>query len=195
MNLAQLSEFLDQWVPIERGGPHGERQQRERLAAVAELVLQQPNEGGDIVEIGCLHGSTTVLLAEVARKYGQRVIAIDPWLVGTQNCSGGEYEIFQQTIAPFANTIDVLRMRSDDRRVHDVLWERPLSFAFVDGLHTYEAALHDIRWVDHAAVIAVDDLLWSSEVRKAFVQAAVDSAGKRNLQSIYFPEFREGYLL
>lgn len=187
MKADTLRAFLAQWIEIEQAGPYGEIRQRERLAAVAELVAKE--HAGDFVEIGVLHGSTTVMLAEVARRYGRKVIAIDPFEIGTQNCSGGELEIFLKNVEPYADVVEFLRMRSDDARVREVVWRRALAFAFVDGLHTYLACYDDLFLVKHAAVIAVDDTLWSAEVRSALS----DGAGGR--AQIVIPEFRESWLV
>lgn len=182
-----LRDLLSQWIPIERQGPYGEREQRERLQAAARLVCGQCD--GDLVEIGCLHGSTTVMLAEVAKEYNRHVIAIDPFETGTQNCDGSEMEIFCKNTEPYTDIVDFLRMRSDDPRAVEFVKARELAFAFVDGLHEYATCLRDIRTVNHATVIAVDDTLWSADVRRAYAEGA----GTRT--KIEIAEFRESWLI
>jgi hypothetical protein len=73
----------------------GAVRQRDRLSWVAEWRAR--TYPGDFVEIGAYMGETTVRLAQVAQAYGRRVIVVDPWQVGTQNCEGHEYDIFPQT--------------------------------------------------------------------------------------------------
>lgn len=191
MNAETLSAFLAQWLPVEERGPHGEIQQRERIQAVAEFVALE--HAGDFVEIGCLHGSTTVLLADVARRFGRRVLAIDPFELGTQNCFGGEFEIFMRTIEPYADVIDFYRLRSDDPHVIQELARREIALAFVDGLHTYDTCLGDIKSVGHATVIAVDDTLWSAEVRKAFEDGA--ALLRESESGLVLPQFRESWIV
>lgn len=169
-----LVEQLETWDAYERaliaaGDPQGDGAfyQRDRIAAGARWAVSK--YAGDLVEIGCLHGSTTVRLAEVARIAKRRVIAIDPFEAGTQNVEPNTFEIYQRTTAPYADVIDFMRMRSDDPRVLEELASRKLAFAFIDGLHTFEAARIDLCLTAHAKIIALDDTRWSKELRDALV--------------------------
>jgi len=136
----------------------GSIQQRERLALVAELCARR--YAGDFVEIGAYEGETTRRLAEVARKYpNRRVIVVDLWKPGIGPVKGGEYSTFLKNMEPYADIIDVMRGSSLDKDIMSLVRERPLAFAFVDGLHTYAACLSDIRTVSHTlGAIAVDDI-------------------------------------
>ena len=53
-----------------------EKGQIRKLSYVAEYCCQ--NFEGDLIEIGCLRGSYDKY-AEVAKKYGRKVWAVDPW--------------------------------------------------------------------------------------------------------------------
>lgn len=188
IQLVELLRLLTPYVEIERGGSDGSIQQRERLYEVAEFMAKRVE--GDFVEIGCLHGSTTVLFAEVARRFDRRVLAIDPWQIGTQNCEGGEYEIFLKTTEPHLDIVEVYRKPSQAPEIIAMLREREIAFAFVDGLHEYNACLQDIQSVHHAYLIAVDDTNgWSEEVARAFKEGA---GAKTQIMN---PNFRESYLL
>jgi hypothetical protein len=69
---------------------------------------------------------------------------------------------------------------------------KQLCFAFVDGLHTYEACLQDIQTVAHCfGVIAVDDTTWSPDVVRAFREGSALT----NRNSLCIPVLRESYLL
>jgi predicted O-methyltransferase YrrM len=172
--------------PCAFGGEH----QRTRIRTVAEYCLS--NFPGDIIEIGCHIGQTTRILAEVAQTKGRRVIALDPWETGTQNCSGVEYEQFQENIKPYADCIDILRLSSFSPEAIQSVKQRPLAMAFVDGLHTYDAALSDIRTVSHCAgIIAVDDISYSFDVMLAMRQGAYELGRK----AVHVPPAKEGYLL
>ncbi len=184
MQTAQ-DERLD-LAPNGRGSVH----QRSRIAQVAEYCAQ--GWGGDIIEIGCWVGATTHKLAEVARRYNRRVVAVDPWEIGTQNCKGGEYEKFLSAIEGYEDIVDIVRLSSLDQKAINLIKKRSFCFAFVDGLHTYEACLSDIQTVSHCqGVIAVDDILWSPKVEQAFFEGATII----NRQKLHLPTLREGYLL
>ncbi len=162
-------------------------QQRERLAAVARQCVTDYE--GDIVEIGCQEGLTTKLLCRVARQYNRRVIAIDPWQIGTQACEGGEYEKFLVNIEPYKDIVDILRLPSQDIAVAEYFTDKKLCFAYVDGLHTNIACTSDIRTVSHARCIAVDDILWSGDLLMAYMDSLKSSFHVRH------PYCREGYIL
>jgi SAM-dependent methyltransferase len=87
-------EAVDQWG-------YGTVQYRERLEAVARYACQ--NWQGELLEIGCWKGETTIVLAKVAREFGRRVIGVDPWQVGLQNCNGTEYAEFAERTKDYAN--------------------------------------------------------------------------------------------
>lgn len=190
--LTELLEDLtdDEWKSFKRKEywVHGGEQQRERLERVADwCAAMMP---GDLVEIGCYTGGTTVRLAKVARRYGRRVLAVDPWQSGVQECKDGDYERFLENIKPYQDVVDVLRLPSQHERVQAATKDRGLCFAFVDGLHTCEAALGDILSVAHAQVIAVDDMLYHAGIRSAFI------CGARKTQHVpaHLMLCREGYL-
>jgi predicted O-methyltransferase YrrM len=168
----------------------GGEYQRNRIRTVAEYCLSV--YPGDIIEIGCYIGETTRILAEVAQKNGRRVIAVDPWATGTQNCSGVEYDQFQENIKQYADCVDVIRLSSLSLEAIQHMKQRSLSMVFVDGLHTYEAALSDIRAVSHCAgIIAVDDVSYSFDVMLAMRQAAHELGRK----AVHLSPAKEGYLL
>lgn len=168
------------------GGEH----QKSRIRIVAEYCLSVCP--GDIIEIGCYIGETTRILAEVARANGRRVIAVDPWESGTQNCTGVEYERFLANIKEYADCVDILRLSSFSPEAIQYVKQRKLAMAFVDGLHTYDAALSDIRTVSHCAgIIAVDDVSYGAEVMLAMRHAAHELTKK----AVYLPSAKEGYLV
>jgi len=168
---------------------YGSLFQKERLALVADYCADKWS--GEFVEIGCFKGASSQVLCKVAQKYSRKLICIDPWEVGTQNCEGEEYETFLEATKEFRDVTRIMRMSSLDERVIQEMQNTQLSFGFVDGLHTFEGCSSDIRTLSRCAgIIAVDDLSWNPEVRKAFFQSAL----QYNLQSFYHPIMREAYL-
>lgn len=168
----------------------GTIQWRERTEPIARYCAE--HWPGDLVEIGCYCGQSTVLFAEIAREHGRRVIAVDPWAVGTANCDGHEYGEFIKATEPWKDIIDIVRLPSQDPEAIAYLAGRELCFALVDGLHQYEAAYSDIMAVAHCnGIIAVDDLLWNVDVERAFYDAQADT-----LRTIVRHDLiKEGYLL
>lgn len=190
----------------------GARFQRDRLAAVASWCAG--NVPGDIAEIGAYVGLTTVRLAEVARRFGRRVLVVDPWLPGTQNCAGWEYDTFLANTADYRDVVDVVRESSLTETAKNALRGRDLCFALVDGLHTYGACLSDILAVGHCrGAIGVDDLgvlvvrdgskgamVDLGELRGARYDEALRTAFRRaarlmGRQAVHHTSAREGYLL
>ena len=175
---------------------HGAARQRERIHSVAELNVQRHE--GDLIEIGAYKGETTRHLCEVARRYSRRVIVVDPWMTGTQDCDGEEFDTFLRNVEPYLDLVDIIRASSLDPEVISQIGKRRLAFAFVDGHHSYEACFSDICAVRHTlGMIAVDDLIidpqiwWGDAVSLGFRRAAT----RIGRIAIREPWTREGYLL
>ncbi|MBU0846869.1 class I SAM-dependent methyltransferase [Patescibacteria group bacterium] len=171
---------------------------RPRLEVVAEYCAKK--WPGDIAEIGVLHGNTHRLLAEVARKHGRRTIAVDPFNVdspGYQKEGYGMnyYQYFLDNTEEWRDTIDIVKLSSMDPKAIEYLENRPLCFAYVDGLHTYDACYSDILAVRHCAgIIAVDDIHIKDQVHK-LMKAFWDAATVLNRIPMDNSLSREGYLL
>lgn len=196
MNPDKLLILLSAWRQPELDGIARESAQsagstylRERLTIIAERCCR--DYPGDLVEIGCLNGSTTVRLCQVAKEHGRRVIAVDPYAEGTQNCTGAELPRFLAAIEPYQGIVDFVREDSRSAAVRAYLSGRELAFSFVDGLHTYEAALNDVMACGHSGLIAVDDITWNSGVKRAWFEGA---DGLSRLKVEYSP-LHEAYIL
>jgi len=151
--------------PYLRGVHHmGRRHQRERIESCAEWAAQ--NYDGDFIEIGAMHGKTTLVLAKIARKYNRKVIVIDPWSTPKEAfdgdlkyLEGNEYEIFCENTKDYSDVIEVNRVSSHDPSLPEILKQRELCFAWVDGSHTEVALKNDLNLVKHCqGVIGVDDI-------------------------------------
>ena len=160
----------------------GSFQNSQRLGYIAEYCAS--NYPGDLIEIGCLFGETTVILAQVARKHGRRVIAVDPWEYSPgqpyYDPDKDHYRIFCDTIAEWKDIVDIVRMSSLDPRAIETIKNRLLCFAYQDGLHTYEGVIADLGTLSHCAgIIAVDDVMMydvkptsNAPARLAFYESA-----------------------
>ncbi len=169
---------------------YGGHWQSQRVAALAELAVRR--HPGDIVEVGVNRGFTTMLLAPIAQRHGRKIIAIDPWIAGTQNCQGFELDEFLKNTAPWRDSVEIWKMSSFAPEAFARMGRRPLAFAFVDGLHTFDACMSDFRLVGHAAgLIAADDVRYNREVALA-LRVSARRLGRR---AFHLPSMREGYLI
>lgn len=177
-------------IDLERAWANGNQQQVERLRAVADYALAHYD--GNIIEIGAHKGRMTRILADVAQQHNRRVMVVDPWETHLHYKVGDEYEVFLEAIDPYKAIVDILRLSSLDQAAIARMRAYPIAFAFVDGLHTYQACLSDIVSVQHCAgYIAVDDVIWSEPCRVATQRGA--HLIKR--RAVHHPRCREAYLL
>ncbi len=175
---------------------YGAIQNRVRVETVARYCAEHWE--GDLVEIGCLYGGNTVRLAQVAREYDRRVIAVDPFVIEPYYAQN-VYELFCGAVAPWRDILDEIKLSSLSAEAIDYVKGRQLCFVYVDGLHSYGAAACDIRTTAHCAgIISVDDIIeWVDKpgsnmgTRRAFDEGSV--ALHRKGMSHYL--CREGYLL
>jgi cephalosporin hydroxylase len=139
---ARLSEFI----------------QRVLLGVAAEYAVKKSN--GNILEIGCAEGWTTVTFAQIARKYGKKVYCIDPYN-GQQEGSPVVHNQFKKTLEEYKDVIIHLQISSLSEEVLSLIGNEKMSFSFVDGLHTHAAAYSDIllslKLMNIGDIICVDD--------------------------------------
>jgi predicted O-methyltransferase YrrM len=135
-----------------------EYSQRITLGVAAEDAVR--NSGGNILEIGCAEGSTTCTFAEIAKKYGVKVYCIDPYS-GAQEGTESVYEEFKKVCSRYPDTIIHLRDSSLSEAAKQFIKDKHISFAFVDGLHTKDAAYSDVMLslnsMKSGDVLCVDD--------------------------------------
>lgn len=155
----------------ERSWVQGSAFERDRLCLVLERCLAK--FPGDVIEIGCLTGGTTRRIAPVAKKYGCVLVCVDPWAPGNFHGNDMEsvYRGFMEMIEPFG--AEVIREFSQDSKVIESIQKHRYAFAFVDGDHSYEGCLTDLRTVMPVTdgVIAVDDIRNLPDIEPALGQA------------------------
>lgn len=169
----------------------GSHQNRPRLKRVAEYCVQ--HWPGDLIEIGLLHGNTTIILAEVASRYGRRVVGVDPFDSPRYK---DYYQVFLGNTKPWRDIIDIIKLSSTDPGAIAIIKARELCFAYVDGLHEYEACYSDIRTVGHCnGIIAVDDIHVRYKFAQGLLRAFYDGAALLNRVPMDCTISREGYLV
>lgn len=173
-------------------------QRRTRWIKAARAAVEAGP--GDIVEIGAMEGDSTVEFCKIAEEHGRRVLVVDPWTPGTQNCQGHEHEMFMHRTERWRES-DILRIARHTSQyipVIEALIDRNWAFALVDGLHKYGEVLGDIMAVRRARIICVDDLNMS-EVDRAFGQATALLPSRTPLSNETYPERQakkwEGYIV
>lgn len=178
----------------------GSAQNRPRLKSVAEYCIER--WPGDIIEIGLGHGRTTMIFAEIARACGRRVIGVDPFDVrtGFGDNRSEQFNIYTKNTRPWQDTIDLIKESSLVPETVATIKARELCFAYVDGLHQYEACLSDILTVGHCnGIIAVDDILVPEGYPAGFTiacrRAFSEGAEKLGRQALSHYLSREGYLV
>ena len=153
----RAKELLDQWPADKLARLHtisGRCSFRE-CRLVAYLALHAP-AGGDIVEIGALHGRVTAWLVEAAELRPDRpaVHSIDPHQLGT-------WDEFNATVKAFRLTERSLRIHRADSSVFGHTWSEPISCLWIDGAHEYDDVRQDIaNFAPHViagGTVAFDD--------------------------------------
>lgn len=115
---------------------------------------------GDVLEIGALSGTSTRVLCEISKKYNRTVHVVDPW-DGREAGDDYMYRCFLEKTSRYDN-VKVLRASSVSNEAISYIKNLDLAFCLVDGLHTYDYALSDLRNVvgsmRNSGVICLDDI-------------------------------------
>jgi predicted O-methyltransferase YrrM len=122
-------------------------------------------QGNAIVEIGSYLGRSTIALGLTIKmaESDLKVYAIDPH-EGVVTYPGGPEQL-SPTFEGFRKNIEAAGI-SDIvvpiiKKAHEVVWDRPISFMFIDGLHDYKSVSGDFRnfekWVVPDGWVAFHD--------------------------------------
>lgn len=167
----------------------GSQHQRRRLQAIAEFALQKYD--GDILEIGSHVGLTTKILAEIALKYGRKVVVIDPW-DGRQQGNESVYRKFLQNVENYKDVIITNRIGSQTYEALKIIQSSKFAFCWIDGLHTPEACTSDILACStQVGIQAVDDLSWAPGLKEVYHKMAEELGHQKH----YNTSCREGYYI
>lgn len=153
-----IEKYIQQITELEDAeSPEG---RTNRFGLMMDTILE--NTEGDVYEIGCGYGHSTAQFLKAAKKFGRSVVAIDPFNDGVY-----PYKDFLKRVKGFDN----LFLTKDSSQDLSGL-TRQAAFAFIDGLQTKEAVLHDLNLCSNAKIICVDDI--NRETPTSQVPAAVE---------------------
>ena len=135
---------------------------------------------GNVIEIGCGGGDTSIHLLRSCKKFNRKYIAIDPFEDNWNNIpdSYGKpypYSVWKDKVKHFQDRIVHFKLPSQDPSLYELLEkQKPFAFAFVDGIQYKQAVLSDINLLVKlkCPVICVDDYTRNTEFSQ--VPAAID---------------------
>lgn len=124
--------------------------ERALLGSLAECVP----DGGLIVEIGCLYGGTTQILAKHAP--GARIVSIEDFGWSPAGYPKNSAELFMENMRRVG--ADNVRVMHADSRKAGREWREHIDLLWIDGGHSYPYVYSDLytfgQWAD---VIALHD--------------------------------------
>ena len=141
--------------------------------AEAELLLDTTEKACSslpspqvIVEVGCYHGKSTVLMAAAVKESfpHARIVAIDPH-DGRLGASDLGLQTFPPSLNPFKKNLEHAGVQNVVEIVQDhcrsIAWNKKISLLLIDGLHDYLNVSHDFRhfsdWLLPGAFVAFHD--------------------------------------
>jgi predicted O-methyltransferase YrrM len=115
----------------------------ERLM-LTQTALELP-EGSTILEIGSYLGASTAFLAAAAVQRSATVHAVDTWMNDAMGAEGtwDTWTEFTANTQPFRDYI--VPHRGTSVAVHGDAGDIPCELLFIDGDHTYEGVVTDLR--------------------------------------------------
>lgn len=148
----------------------------EKLEQLYDLVKSVKHVRGSILEIGSAWGRSTVVLAKADKN--KVVFSVDPHTGGlvyiNKGVSQDSYSEFvtNMKLCKVSDRVSPIKHTTMDV-VENNLLNEPISFAFIDGLHTYEGVSIDFDFAYQktvkGSIIAFDDYFEDSikEYREA----------------------------
>jgi cephalosporin hydroxylase len=131
--------------------------QRQRIQDMADRCCNRRD--GDLIEVGVYAGGTSTLLAQVARKYGRKLICVDNWKGGDSYELDKIGRIFKSDMAQYADVLILIEDDAHAPRVIEQIQSRRYCFAFSDDGHSFEAHVSELETLLPVTdgLICVDD--------------------------------------
>lgn len=132
----------------------------DRWQFLYEEAIRSPI--GNIIEIGCALGSSSVCLVGAAHEKECHCYLIDPFNNNEEDRTLG-HEVAKMTEEPLLKNLRALNLRSYWTHFKNYSWEiakifkEPISFLFIDGCHVYECVKKD--WEDWSPKIVKNGII------------------------------------
>jgi len=147
----------------------GHLKQRERIALLAERCCQKRE--GDLIELGVYSGDTSKILAIIARKYGRKLICVDPFPMGTPWELGEKiHAVFETNMRPFSDVVIFHHADAHSPEMVAEIQKRRYAFSMSDDGHELWHHIVELR----ALLPVTDGLLLADDVYLADVEKAID---------------------
>lgn len=125
----------------------------EERACLAQLAKEVPDDGL-ILEIGCLYGGTTCVLA--AANTNANIVSMDNFSWTPEGYPKATKDLFLQNMKSVdAKNVTVIEGDSTELWRH---WNKDIDLLWIDGGHSYQYVYSDLsNFSKHAKVIALHD--------------------------------------
>lgn len=159
IDIAELTTLAD----TEAAQPNSAKElgsvlQRQRLQMLADRCCA--NLPGDICEIGVYAGGTSTLLAQVARRWGRKLICVDNWKGGDSYELDKIGKIFKRDMEPYADVLVLIEGDAHAPEIIERIQEWRFCFSFSDDGHSYAAHVSELETLLPVTngLVAADDI-------------------------------------
>ena len=126
----------------------------------AAFLYRLAKRKGNLVEIGCLFGRSTSVLVRAGRAFGAELTTVDPFYRTENTDKKSSPEIWQQHLKDQGlEPPNLMHMTSHEAAA---LYDKEISFLFVDGGHGYRTVIEDIAdWtpkVKESGIVVFHDM-------------------------------------
>jgi predicted O-methyltransferase YrrM len=166
---------------------------RNRMAAVAERSCKYSL--GDLIEIGCYAGDTSIRLATVAKEFGRKLVCLDLWKPNDPDYKYEEVEkAFHKTMEPYKDITEVWKMDAHSPEAVKLIGSRKWAFALSDDGHLYEDHMTELMALLPVCdgIVVADDVHYHTHVTDAMRDSALANPGWKMLLG---DGLREGYMI